>query len=647
MPISRQLAAIMFTDIVGYTAVMGEDEQKAFELLRKNRKVQQPIIERYNGKWIKELGDGVLASFQTITDAVLCAGAIQKASDDVPGLKLRIGIHLGDVVFENNDVFGDGVNIASRIQALAPVGGIWISESVHKSISNKKGINSRFVQEEILKNVKEPVRIYEVKIEEAELMNNEVSAASPEPVKFIPEKSIAVLPFVNMSNDPEQDYFSDGMAEEILNSLVHLKDLKVAGRTSAFQFKGKNMDLREVGEKLGVHNVLEGSVRKYGNKLRVTAQLINVADGFHLWSEKYDRDMDDIFAIQDEIALTITEKLKVTLFAKDREIINKTPTQNTEAYELYLKGRFYINRRGKFILMGLDCFNKAIAIDPDFALAYAGLADACLLTAYYSFKPANEVMPKAKQAADTAILLDSSLCEPYTSLGFYYGFYEWNWVESKKNFRRAIEMNPRYATGHSWYGMLYLSWIESNFEEAVKEGQIAMKLEPLSAIAHSLQIVIYMVQGKNEEAINMGKIAIELDSNSYLAHHMSGLAYVGLAKFPEAIEMIQAALCITNRFPWALFDLAWVYSKIDNWTGFKEIINELDTRAEKEYISPFLRGLAAAQEGDLDLAMIYLEKAFEIKDPVLITIKTWPNVPYTLKNDPRCKELIKRIGFPE
>jgi len=392
--------------------------------------------------------------------------------------------------------------------------------------------------------------------------------------------------------------------------------------------------------------VLEGSVRKYGNKLRVTAQLINVEDGFHLWSEKYDRDIDDIFAIQDEIALTITEKLKITLFPKDREIINKTPTQNTDAYELYLKGRFNLNRRGKFFLVGLDCFNKTISIDPEFALAYAGLADACLLTAYYSFQPAKEVMPMAKQAADTAIRLDNSLCEPYTSLGFYYGFYEWNWSESKKNFRRAIEMNPRYATGHSWYGMLYLSWIESNFDEAVKEGQIAIKLEPLSAIAYSLQTVIYMVQGKNEEAINMGKTAIELDPNSYLAHHMSGFTYVVMGRYPEAIEMIQAALRITNRFPWALFDLAWAYRKDGNWARFKEIINELDARAEKEYISPFLRGLAAAQEGDLDLAMIYLEKAFEIKDPVLITIKTWPNVPDNLKNDPRCQELIKRIGFP-
>jgi TolB-like protein len=186
-----------------------------------------------------------------------------------------------------------------------------------------------------------------------------------------------------MSNDPDQEYFGEGIAEEILNSLVHLKDLKVAGRTSSFQFKGRNIDLREVGQKLGVSSVLEGSVRKQGNRLRVTAQLINVEDGFHLWSEKYDRDSDDIFAIQDEIALIITEKLKVTLLENDYAIVTKTHTNNTEAHELYLKGRFYLNRRGNFIMTGMEDFKKAISLDPGFALAYAGYADALNIAAFY------------------------------------------------------------------------------------------------------------------------------------------------------------------------------------------------------------------------------------------------------------------------
>jgi adenylate cyclase len=391
MPQSRQLAAIMFTDIVGYTALMGDDEQKALELLRRNRQLQQPLIKQFNGTWIKEIGDGVLASFHTVTDAVLCAGEIQKACCNINDLKLRIGIHQGEVVFEDNDVFGDGVNIASRLQALAPIGGIWISESVYKNVANKKDIKTKFIRTEILKNVKDTVRVYEVIINSSSTQEHNIIN---ETMKKNPEKSIAVLPFINMSNDPEQEYFSDGMAEEILNSLSHLQDLKVAGRTSSFQFKGKNIDLWEVGEKLRVSTVLEGSIRKQGNRIRVTAQLINVENGYHLWSEKYDRNMDDIFAIQDEIALAITENLKVILLEKDHAIITKSYIQNPEAYELYLRGRFYLNKR--FLLQSLEQFKQAVTIDPDFAKAHAGLADAYIILGFYNFLPAKEAMPKAK-----------------------------------------------------------------------------------------------------------------------------------------------------------------------------------------------------------------------------------------------------------
>ncbi|TAL42939.1 MAG: adenylate/guanylate cyclase domain-containing protein, partial [Chitinophagaceae bacterium] len=383
---TRQLAAIMFTDIVGYTALMGDDEQKAFELLDKNRVLQKSLIEQFSGKWIKELGDGVLATFSTVTDAINCACSIIKGCESINGLKLRIGIHQAEVVFENNDVFGDGVNIASRLQAIAPIGGIYISETVRSNVANRKEIDTRFIKEEPLKHVKEPVRIYEIVIDGVE--TSKLRSPDKKPVKIIPGKSIAVLPFVNMSNDPEQEYFSDGMAEEILNSLSHLKDLKVAGRTSSFQFKGKNIDLHEVGEKLGVGTVLEGSVRKQGNKLRITAQLINVEDGYHMWSEKYDRNMDDIFAIQDEIALAITENLKVILLEKEKAVITKIHTQNTEAYEFYLRGRFYLNKR--FLFQSLEQFNRAIELDPYFVKAHAGLADAYVILGFYNYLPAKE-----------------------------------------------------------------------------------------------------------------------------------------------------------------------------------------------------------------------------------------------------------------
>jgi len=411
MPQSRQLAAIMFTDIVGYTLLMGKDEEEAFNLLSINLKLQQPLIEQFNGRLIKELGDGILASFATVFDAVTCACHILTACKKEAGLQLRIGIHQAEVIFQNGDVFGDGVNIAARIQAIAPINSILVSESVHSNISNKKGFQTKYKGEEILKHVKEPIRLYEIIMEES--FNPEIKNKAIKTAPAIPSKSIAVLPFVNMSNDPEQEYFSDGMAEDIITSLSHLEDLKVAGRTSSFQFKGKNVDLHEVGNKLGVKTVLEGSVRRQGNRLRITAQLINVEDGFHLWSQKYDRDMDDIFAIQDEIALSITEQLKVLLLQKDRERITRAATHNAIAYELYLKGTFHINRRGSSIKVGLECFRKAIEMDPNYSLAYTGFAYANILGAFYSFFPAREVMQKIKEALETSIRLDSSHCESY------------------------------------------------------------------------------------------------------------------------------------------------------------------------------------------------------------------------------------------
>jgi TolB-like protein len=318
-----------------------------------------------------------------------------------------------------------------------------------------------------------------------------------------------------MSNDPEQEYFSDGISEEILNSLAHVKDLRVAGRTSSFHYKGKNIDLREIGHLLNVHTVLEGSIRKQGNKLRITAQLINVEDGFHLWSEKYDREMDDIFAIQDEIAFAITEKLKIILLEEEKASIYKNPTENTEAYDLFLKGRFYFNKRGPAVIKALEFYQKASEKDPGFALAYTGMADVYCLLALYCILPPHDALPKARQYAEKAIRLQSSYAEAYTSLAFIIGFYDWNWAEAKKIFQRVFEINPNYAPAHYWYGY-YLSFIERKDEEAIIVARKAAEiLEPMVPVSHHVLSVMYVNAGRFEEGVTASKKAIELDPNSY------------------------------------------------------------------------------------------------------------------------------------
>lgn len=359
---SRQLAAIMFTDIAGYTAVMGENEQKAFEILRQNRNLQKPLIEQHHGKWIKELGDGVLASFSTVTDAVNCACAILRGCKEIEGLHLRIGIHLGEIVVEDDDVFGDGVNIASRIQAVAAIDSIWVSEAVHSNVVNKKGIETRFVKEETLKHVKEPVRIYQI------LAGNDLRQQVSAVAKVTKEgkiKSLAILPFADLSAGKDQEYLGDGIAEELLNLMSQVNGLKVIGRTSSFSFKNKDLDLKTIGKLLNENTILEGSVQKAGNRVRITSQLINAQDGFHIWSQRYDREIDDIFALQDDICSKIAEHLKLTLLQK------KKRTKNLKAYEWFLKADYYWKRYGEEnIERAIACCRQALELDPEYADAW-------------------------------------------------------------------------------------------------------------------------------------------------------------------------------------------------------------------------------------------------------------------------------------
>jgi TolB-like protein/class 3 adenylate cyclase len=640
MPQSRQLAAILFTDIVGYTAMMGHDEHKALSILKANRRIQKPLIDHYHGKWIKEMGDGTLSTFPTVTDAVQCACAILKECKEVDGLELRMGIHLGEVMMEDGDIFGDGVNIASRLQSNAPVGAIWVSEPVHNNISNKKGILTRFVREETLRNVKEPVRVYEVTLDNDAAFAPAIST-SPKATSQAPEKSIAVMAFVNMSNDPEQEYFSDGMAEEILNSISHLKDLKVAGRTSSFQFKGSKTDLKEIGEKLGVRSVLEGSVRKQGDLLRVSAQLINVADGFHIWSEKYDRKMENIFAIQDEIAEAITKKLKITFFDNEEEILYRAPTENEEAYELYLKGRFYWNKRGRAMQKGLEYFTQAVSLDPNFGLAHAGIADTWALLGFYNVVAPHIAMAKAREAAEKAIQLDPSLVEAHSALAFVSAFYDWDWTEAKRRFQKVFLINSNYAPVHYWYS-LYLAWVEDKYEEAIREAMKAAELEPLVSISHCIISGANLYLGKYDEALKAAQMAVEIGTNQFLAYWYLGNAFIALEKYDEAIEALKNSADLSGRHQWPLADLCRAYTLTGNIPEAEKIMDELVTRSQTEFISGLYLFIVAYSLKKYDEAFDYLERAIEQRDGILLSSRSLPSF-RDIRKDPRFRKFWDKL----
>lgn len=644
MPESRQLAVIMFTDIVGYTGMMQHDEAAALKKMSRYKETLQEKVFQFNGTIIQYFGDGGLIIFSNSADAVACSAGMLESFAEEPPLPVRIGLHLGDILIREGNIFGDCVNVASRIESMTMPGSVLLSAPIQQQLRNKPEFKTVSLGHFEFKNVDEPMEIFSLlSIHSTANTRFDVNGKFKENQAV---KSIAVLPFVNMSNDPEQEYFSDGIAEEIINSLVHLKDLHVAGRTSSFQFKGKNFSLRQVGKKLAVHHVLEGSLRKQGNRIRITVQLVNVESGYHLWSEKYDREVNDVFAIQDEIALSITEKLLVTLLKKERELITKSHTQNAAAYELYLKGRFYLERRGASLITSIGCFRKAIEIDPDFALAHSGYADANMLLATYGLLPPRRVMEQAKMSAERARELDPTLCQPYCSLGYYYANFEWNWVEAKKNFLKSIELNPKFAEGHFRYGLTFVSYVEGDFGEAEKHCEIATKLEPLSSICFGNYSMILHGSGKYSEALEMCKIGIELDANSFLCHINAGRTNLALKNYDEAITCFQAAMRLTNRHHFAMNGLIWTYCFSGQFEEARKLFDELKERSSTEYIAKTYTGLSAAYLGDREEGFRLLEEAFQDRDPTLLMLNYERWVPGSVKEDPRFQQLLDRIGFP-
>jgi adenylate cyclase len=652
----RQLAAILVTDIEGYTAIMQQNEQRAVILRDQHRAIVQREHQRFGGQVIQYYGDGTLSVFQSAVQAVKCALAMQQAfRREEPLVPVRMGLHMGDIILDEGQAIGEGVSLAAYIESMGTAGSILLSDRVNDEVLNQPELQTVSLGFYPFKDVAREVEVFALDQQElvvptlATLSGKIRKETPPAPGKARkpPAKSIAVLPLVNMSNDPEQEYFSNGVAEEILNSLAHIKDLKVAGRTSSFQFKGREVDLKEVGEKLGVSTVLEGSVRKQGNRLRVTVQLVNVEDGFHLWSERYDRTMDDIFAIQDEIASAVTEKMKVTLQEKGRGRTAKSYTQNTAAYELYLKGRFYINRRGTGILTGIRYCQQALELDPSFALAHAGYADGMLLTAFYGLMPPSQTMAKAREAAETAIALDPALSEPYCSLGFYYVCGEWNWPEAEKNFLKSIERNPQYAQVHAWYGITYLAWIKGDYEQAEEQGRMAIQLDPLNANSYAVYSVILHAAGKYQQALEASQAGLELDINSYLCRLYEANAHVGLHQHEAALEAYDKALLISNRHPFALNFKLIAYCKMGELDKARLLLQEINERASREYVGCAFIGLSEAYLGDLDAAFRYLEKAYHDRESVLLTFRTELWVPGFLRADPRFQRIIDKMAFPE
>ncbi|HZR23608.1 MAG TPA: protein kinase [Vicinamibacterales bacterium] len=459
-------------------------------------------------------------------------------------------------------------------------------------------------------------------------------------IKLAP--SIAVLPFTNLSADPENEYVADGITEEIITALAQLSGLQVAARASSFAFKGRTADLAEIAARLRVAHVLTGSVRKAGTRLRVMVQLVSAHDGFQVWSERYDREADDIFAIQDEIAAAIAAKLRVALTAADEEARQKRPTENLEAYELYLKGRFLVNQRGISLRNGLECFSRALALDPNYAAAHAGIGSALGLLSFYGYAPPYEAMPKARRAAQAAIAADPTLAEPHAVLQFVAFQYDWDPAQAGREFHQAVTLDNRLVAAYLWRVTELSAY--GRFEEANAIAHRAVEIDPLSAISMAVLASALLFAQLFDEAERMTREAVELDPALWVAIRLRSVALAHLSRIDEAIAAGEQCLSISQRHPRAVVDLACTYRRIGRMADAARLAEEILDRARSGYMPPTSIALALASIDRLDESFEWWERAYRERD-ALPMFNYWPHFPPALVADPRMRSLFARMGL--
>lgn len=610
----RRLAAILFCDMVGYSRLMEKSETHALLLLEDFQRISAQMIRGYAGEIVKTIGDGFFAAFGSAVEAVHYAAALQKEltarnrrQPSHQPLLIRIGIHLGDLLQEGEDLFGGGVNVASRIEPLASPGGTCISGEVYQQVRNQEGLSFRDLGERQLRNIQEPVRIYALvpAEEEGEVRPSEAPTGL---------RAIAVLPFQNISPDPENEYFSDGMTEEIITRLSKIRELKVASRSTVFRYKGKGIDPRELGQELGVGAVLEGSVRKLGNRLRITAQLINAADGFHLWSEEYDRNLDDVFKIQDEVSERIAEVLRVNLTEVERAQLSSIPTKSFEAYDDYSRGRYFFyqyTREGN--QAAIEMYLKALELDRNYALAYAGLSLCYSQFINRGWDENPMWLDKAQEAALKALGLDERLAEAHFALGFVYEMRE-DWDREEGAMRRVLLLDPNHAHAHDSLGDVY--YHRDQLDEAMSEYQLALRLDPFHPKALIQVAATYEKKGQYRAAIDQLRRASEMLPDFDWTWKRLGDLHRSQGNYEEALRAYGKALGIDPGNIDAKVGVGLTYAAMGRLEEAEKITKELlessNVPREENANYLFLAGMLHRARGDYGNAISHLQKALAV-----------------------------------
>ena len=689
----RKLAAIMFTDMVGYSALSQRDEKLAQELLEEHRQLLREIFPRFNGTEIKTIGDAFLVEFNSALEAAQCAIEIQRAlakrNADAPAnrqIEIRIGIHIGDVVHRAGDVYGDGVNIASRIEPLAGAGGICVSMDVERQIRNALEARFEKLAPTELKNISVPMDLFRIVLpweQRAGSVSKSAAKYKPTLRKFAPtaiafglllvigigwwwttqrrrptspaapgavhsanQKSIAVLPFENLSRDPDNAYFADGIQEEILTRLSKIADLKVISRTSTQRYKTAPQNLSEIAKQLSVAHILEGTVQKAGDQVRVNVQLINARNDSHLWADKYDRKLTDIFAVESEIATKIAETLQAKLSGSEQKAIAVHPTENSDAHELYLRGRFYWNRGpGPNLEKSREYYEKAIQLDPTYALAYAGLAD------YYGFAFATGLLPpvekwaKAEEDnAQRALELDPTLGEAYNPLAAVKLYYYRNWPAAERDFRRGLELSPNFAEIHLHYAVCLVLFDRN--EEALAEMRRSLDLDPLSPHFRWGCARLFFLMRQYDNATEQYRKTLELDPNLPLVHEYLGYAYEKKGMQKEAVAEWVNALTLTGEKEEASI-LEQTYAMSDFEAAIRksaqrklESLNAKVARGEYVPAAEFVK--ICVRSGNKEEAFAWLAKAVDERNRLAWEFKVNPLFD-PLRSDPRFEALMQKV----
>ncbi|MDA4127852.1 MAG: tetratricopeptide repeat protein [Thaumarchaeota archaeon] len=638
---TRRLAAIMYTDMVGYTALGQRDESLSLAAVEAQQNLLRPVLARHGGREVKTMGDAFLVEFASALEAVRCAYDIQRSVREfnlaLPSdkrLHIRIGVHLGEVVEKQGDILGDAVNVASRIEPLADDGGVCLTQQVHDHVHNKLELPLQSIGSRLLKNVSSPVEVYKIV-----MPWSEAKTASPGQAD---KKRVAVLPLVNMSGDPNDEFFADGMTEEMISTLSNISGLTVISRTSTMQYKGAKKNLVDIGRELGAGTLLEGSVRKAGNRVRITVQLLDAAEDKHLWAQNYDRDLQDIFAVQSDVAANIADALKVRLFESEAAQISKKPTENTEAYMLYLKGRQYWNMRSKeAVYKAMEYFQLAIDGDPNFALAYAGIADCWNVIENWGYASTAEAVPRMKQALLKALKMDNKLAEAHTTYAMELGWHEWRWDEAELEFKRAIELNPNYATAHQWYAWSVLR-MNRRLEEELREASKALELDPLAPIMNHNMGQTYYYREEYDEAIKHFEKALAINP-AFLADYLKlAFCYVASSRYDKGIELLEMHMPKFNSEKVTKLMLVWAYGTAGRIEEARRLFAEVEG---KERVHPVDYAWAYFGLGDSDKMFEYLDMAmiergrdgpFALIDPIFLK---------RYRSDPRFLALKNKVGI--